>query len=168
MDARSEALLAHVDPALAALVRAAATVLQPHGTFLCVYQGFRTVAQQDDLYAQGRTKPGHIVTNARGGYSNHNYGMAVDVVPYLSGDGGALNWDVKTPQYHEMVMALKGQGLEYGGDWIHFPDNDHFQLATMPASPTAAMIADLRAPKAMTDIWARCAAGGYMTGTVQA
>ncbi len=139
MDARSEQTLALVVPALKAAVEAAAAALEAQGTFLCVYQGLRTAAQQNALYAQGRTAPGHIVTNAKAGQSNHNYGLAVDVVPYLSGDGGELNWNVSSPQFQAMVMELKAQGLEYGGDWVNFPDNDHFQIAGIPASPTAAM-----------------------------
>jgi peptidoglycan L-alanyl-D-glutamate endopeptidase CwlK len=40
----------------------------------------RTFAEQDGLYAQGRSKPGAIVTNAKGGQSYHNYGLAIDIV----------------------------------------------------------------------------------------
>lgn len=46
------------------------------GLKIRIVQGFRTFAEQDELYAQGRTKPGSIVTNARGGFSNHNYGLS--------------------------------------------------------------------------------------------
>ena len=38
----------------------------------------RTFAYQDWLYAKGRTQPGKKVTNARGGQSLHNYGLAID------------------------------------------------------------------------------------------
>src|SRR5947208_1116522 len=44
-----------------------------------IVDGSRTYKQQDALYAIGRTKPGHIVTNARGGFSNHNFGIAWDI-----------------------------------------------------------------------------------------
>ncbi len=43
-----------------------------------VAQGYRSIAEQNRLYAQGRTLPGPIVTNARGGQSNHNRGIAVE------------------------------------------------------------------------------------------
>jgi len=85
MDARSEAALATVDPSLASAVRAAATKLEALGTYILVVSGLRTSSEQEALYAQGRTTPGHIVTNAKAGESMHNYGLAVDVVPYLSG-----------------------------------------------------------------------------------
>jgi len=44
-----------------------------------IISGLRTYAEQDALYAQGRAKTGPKVTNARGGYSNHNFGIAFDV-----------------------------------------------------------------------------------------
>lgn len=162
MDQRSEALLAQVDPVLADKVRAAAAALAAQGTYMCVYQGLRTAEQQNALYAQGRTAPGHIVTNARAGYSNHNYGLALDIVPYLSGEGGDLNWNARTPQFQAMVAALKAQGLVYGGDWKSFPDDDHFQLPNMPASPSPAMIADFNKGVPTSQFWDNYAAGNYM------
>lgn len=51
--------------------------------------GFRSFAEQDKLYAQGRTnKSKPIVTNARGGYSAHNYGLAIDFVIVSDEVGG--------------------------------------------------------------------------------
>jgi len=52
----------------------------------------RTHAEQDKLYAQGRTVKGSIVTNARGGQSYHNYGLAIDIC-LLSKDGTKVSWD---------------------------------------------------------------------------
>lgn len=166
MDARSEAQLATVMPELADKVRAAATQLAQEGTYLLVVSGLRIACEQTALYSQGRTTPGHIVTNAPAGLSMHNYGLAVDVVPYLSGQSGALNWNDRTPQYQEMVTALKSQGLAFGGDWVHFPDDDHFQLGGLPANPSAEMIADYAGGKcALATIWANVAAGKYGTVT---
>lgn len=51
-----------------------------------VYEGFRTPQRQDQLYAQGRTSPGRIVTNARSGQSFHNAGIAIDWVPLRRAD----------------------------------------------------------------------------------
>ena len=63
-----------------------------------LYMGLRTFEDQDKLYAQGRTKPGQIVTNARGGDSLHNYGLAADYV--LDGQvekpGIQWSWDIKS------------------------------------------------------------------------
>jgi peptidoglycan L-alanyl-D-glutamate endopeptidase CwlK len=163
MDARSEAALATVDPALADAVRAAATTLEAFGTYILVVSGLRTAAEQDALYAQGRTTPGHIVTNAKAGHSMHNYGLAVDVVPFLSGPAGALNWNPNTEQFKAMVIALKAEGLSWGGDWVHFKDDDHFQLSTLPTSPTPAMISDYGVGdhSALATIWTNAGDGKY-------
>lgn len=172
MDARSEAQLATVMPELADKVRAAATQLAKEGTYLLVVSGLRLACEQTALYSQGRTTPGHIVTNAPAGLSMHNYGLAVDVVPYLTqnaqgymnGSGLQLNWNPNTPQYQEMVSALKKQGLTFGGDWVHFPDMDHFQLGGLPANPSAEMIADYGSGDSFTfleEIWANVMAGKY-------
>jgi len=68
------------------------------GVRLRITQGLRTFKEQDDLYAQGRTKPGPKVSNARGGQSMHNYGLAFDVC-LLYDDGSGLfkevSWDMK-------------------------------------------------------------------------
>ena len=163
MDQRGEDQLATVSPDLATKVRAAAATLEALGTYLLVVSGLRTAAQQDALYAQGRTTQGHIVTNAKAGQSMHNYGLAVDVVPYMSGPTGALNWAVHTPQYQAMVVALKGQGLAWGGDWVHFPDSDHFQLPDIPDNPSAAMMSDYGTgdAAALQAIWTNADNGKY-------
>lgn len=59
--------------------------LARRGMQAMITDGLRTVAEQDALFAQGRTKPGPKVTNARGGQSNHNYGLAVDMYPVING-----------------------------------------------------------------------------------
>jgi peptidoglycan L-alanyl-D-glutamate endopeptidase CwlK len=163
MDARSEAVLATVDPKLADKVRAAAALLAANGTFLLVVSGLRSAAEQNTLYAQGRTTPGHVVTKAKAGQSMHNYGLAVDVVPYLSGQSGALNWKPEKEQFKAMVAAMKAQGLVWGGDWVTFPDDDHFQMPNIPASPDAAMIADYGTgnKSALEAIWTKADSGEY-------
>jgi len=163
MDARSEAQLATVNPDLAAKVRAAADSLALNGTYLLVVSGLRTPDQQNTLYAQGRTAPGHIVTNAKAGQSMHNYGLAVDIVPYLSGQTGNLNWQPDTPQFQAMVAALKAQNLTWGGDWVSIKDYDHFQMSDLPVSPNAAMEADYGAgdQAALQSIWTNANDGKY-------
>jgi peptidoglycan LD-endopeptidase CwlK len=91
----------------------------------------RTFAEQDAIYAQGRTKPGKIVSNAKGGLSMHNYGLAVDIV--LIVDGKEASWDTKKDfdgdgkaDWQEIVTIFKQYGWEWGGDW-KFVDAPHFQ-----------------------------------------
>jgi len=93
----------------------------------------RTFAEQDALFAQGRTKPGKIITNAKGGLSMHNYGLAIDIV--LIKDGKEAVWDVKgdfdddgKSDWMEVVNIFKQYGWEWGGDW-KFYDAPHFQKA---------------------------------------
>ena len=52
---------------------------------LRITDGYRSIQEQNTLYAQGRTTPGNIVTHARGGQSLHNYGNAFDVVQMRNG-----------------------------------------------------------------------------------
>jgi|SRR6185437_1675839 len=137
-DAISNRRLLQVHPTLVEKVNAAANFLAMEGQYFRVAQGLRTYAEQDALYAQGRTAEGKIVTNAKGGYSNHNFGMAVDCYPFISGSSGDLNWDAESEQFQRMVAALKAQGLIWGGDWKTLKDPPHFQLAGAPVSPTDA------------------------------
>ena len=90
-----------------------------------VQEAFRSRDRQNQLYAQGRTAPGAIVTKARGGQSNHNYGVAFDVVP------GALlsqkNWAPEDPRWNQLGAIAAKHGLEWGGNW-KFVDKPHFQM----------------------------------------
>lgn len=91
-------------------------------TILCP-QDFRSFEQQDAIYAQGRTKPGEIVTKAKGGQSYHNYGLAMDLVPLLIKNGKRLmNWNYK---FSLLVPFAAKLGINWGGGW---GDDDHFEL----------------------------------------
>jgi len=136
-DPISEQRLVPLHPALTYKVRSAAGVLLSYGIYFRVACGLRTYAEEDKLYLQGRFgNPGDIVTDARGGWSNHNFGCAVDCYPFLLGHDGPLNWVPKSAQFQRMVWALKGQGLAWGGDWESIHDWPHFQLANIPITPT--------------------------------
>ncbi len=88
--------------------------------FWRVVQGYRTFAEQDELYAQGRTKSGIIVTKAKGGQSLHNYGLAVDIMGILN------NKELINPT-NEVVKISKKYYLEWGGEWTT-KDMPHFQI----------------------------------------
>ena len=102
------------------------------GIPLTVVCTLRSMQEQAELYAQGRTKPGAIVTNARPGYSYHNFGLAIDVVPtrLLM----MKNWG-DTPEYGAEADALWHQlgsigvdiGLTWGGDFTTLTDRPHFE-----------------------------------------
>lgn len=108
-------------------------VYTKHQVQLVIVQDYRTYTQQDALYAKGRTASGSVVTNARGGQSNHNFALAVDVFPLW--EDGKLHMDVKSDQKNIKILKKiapigKGIGLEWGGDWKSIIDNPHFQLKT--------------------------------------
>jgi peptidoglycan L-alanyl-D-glutamate endopeptidase CwlK len=92
----------------------------------------RTDKEQDELYAQGRNKPGKKVTNAKGGQSFHNFGLAFDIVLII--DGKEASWNTlkdfdgdKIADWMEVVAIAKEHGWEWGGDWTKFKDAPHFQ-----------------------------------------
>ncbi len=95
-------------------------------------QTLRTFEEQQALYNQGRTSPGAIVTNARAGYSFHNYGLAFDIVLII--DGKTASWDRskdydgdKIPDWQEFVNIAKGDGWKWGGEFKSIKDYPHFE-----------------------------------------
>ena len=103
-------------PQLQLLANKLVTECKKQGLIVKLGECFRSVAEQDALYAQGRTTKGSIVTNARGtSYSSmHQWGVAFDVI---RNDGKSL-------------------GLEWGGDWTSPVDKPHFQLPQWGSTPT--------------------------------
>jgi len=104
------------------------------GIRLRITDGLRTFAEQDRLYAQGRTTAGKIVTKAKGGQSYHNYGLAFDC--YLT-EGGKVTF--KKAINSEIAKVGKDLGLEWGGDWKSFKDMPHFQLSKGKTSDLLAL-----------------------------
>jgi peptidoglycan LD-endopeptidase CwlK len=141
VDDRSErnivTLLPEVQPLARALIQKAAL----DGIRIKVLSGLRTYPEQDELYAQGRTKPGSIVTNARGGYSNHNFGIAFDVGVF---EGNKYLGD--SVKYKAVGALGMDMGLEWGGNWKTIIDQPHFQLRPTWANSLSekAMLAELR------------------------
>jgi peptidoglycan L-alanyl-D-glutamate endopeptidase CwlK len=131
VDERSEKVIEKlnlvVQPYARELVRRAAA----KGIEVKVIGGFRSIDEQQRLFCQGRNipecsglyKPGPIVTNARGGYSNHNFGIAFDI-----GIFQGSRYLTDSPKYNEVGQIGKSIGLEWGGDWTSIRDRPHFQL----------------------------------------
>lgn len=110
----------------------------PKGVRLRFTQTLRTIKEQDALFAQGRTKPGSIVTNARGGQSIHNYGLAFDIVLLYDLDGNGsfetASWDERKDfdkngkrDWFEVVTFFKSKGWAWGGDFKSIYDSPHFE-----------------------------------------
>ncbi|AJD91524.1 hypothetical protein JMA_22070 [Jeotgalibacillus malaysiensis] len=90
-----------------------------------ISSGLRTHAEQNALYAKGRTAPGNIVTNARAGQSVHNYGLAVDYF-LTNHTGTTATWTVNA-QWRRVAAIAKSMGFTWGGDWTSFPDAPHLE-----------------------------------------
>ena len=91
------------------------------GTLIRVAQGFRTYEEQNALFAKGRTTSGGIVTKAKGGESNHNFGLAFDIVGIKNGKVD-YNLDWKS-----LSTYGKNNNLNWGGNWKSFKDKPHFE-----------------------------------------
>jgi hypothetical protein len=110
-DTPKQPALANLDPDFAERFGRLQELLGPHK----IREGYRDAKTQDEYYKQGRTKPGNIITYAKGGQSDHQYGEAVDLDP-ADGD------------YHRLGRLAKQVGLKWGGDWNHFKDWGHVYL----------------------------------------
>ncbi|MCI1591490.1 M15 family metallopeptidase [Heyndrickxia oleronia] len=103
------------------------------GITVIITDDFRSSKDQDQLYEKGRTVSGNIVTNAKGGESYHNYGLAVDFA--LKTPTGDVIWDMEydgnkngRSDWYEVVDLAKALGFSWGGDWAQFKDYPHLQM----------------------------------------
>lgn len=96
---------------------------EKEGIEIKITQTFRSIDEQNALYAQVRTKPGKIVTNAKGGASFHNYGVAFDFCPVVK---GKLAWK-NTKLFTKVGELGESIGLSWGGRWKRFKDLPHFE-----------------------------------------
>jgi peptidoglycan L-alanyl-D-glutamate endopeptidase CwlK len=106
----------------------------------------RSFKEQNDLYAQGRTRlfdaNGNrlgVVTKAKGGQSIHNYGLALDIVLLRDRDGNGTfetaSWENNIDfdkdgkaDWLEIVTIFEKYGWEWGGRWSKpKTDTPHFQ-----------------------------------------
>ena len=109
-----------------------ANLLLGNNVQIRIVQGLRTFEEQDALYAQGRTKPGKKVTNARKGQSYHNYGLAVDFCLLINNN--EISWDINKdfdndniPDWLEVRDVFKKYGYTWGGNFKTLKDYPHFE-----------------------------------------
>ncbi|MEW6129585.1 MAG: M15 family metallopeptidase [Acidobacteriota bacterium] len=94
----------------------------PQPFLSCTY---RSPEEQNALYAQGRTKPGKVVTNAKAGQSNHTkYPSPAFDIAFKDG-AGRVHWTVDLFKLFSVIA--KRNGLSWGGDWKSFKDYPHFE-----------------------------------------
>ena len=146
----SLARLAAVEPHLAERIKQL-DALAPELN-IQVVQGLRTWNQQNELYSQGRTSPGSVVTDAPAGFSWHNYGLGVDVAPEEV-TPGQPDWNTSHPVWGRIVSLSSSVGLVSGATWRTFPDWPHLQPQEIPVSPTDADRQDFL-EAGMSAVWA--------------
>lgn len=103
------------------------------GIEIVITEKWRSNKRQDDLFAQGRSMNGNIVTYAEGGESYHNYGLAIDYA--VRNKDGKIIWDTgydgnnnDESDWFEVADIAKELGFEWGGDWQNFKDYSHLQM----------------------------------------
>ena len=94
------------------------------GIDVIITSTYRDAESQSALYAQGRTAPGRIVTNARAGDSFHNWRCAFDVVPLRN---GKAVWDEADPLWTQIGAVGMMCDLDWAGSWHTFREFPHFQ-----------------------------------------
>jgi peptidoglycan L-alanyl-D-glutamate endopeptidase CwlK len=117
--------------------------------YIQITSGYRSMEEQAALYGQGResyiyngieygdpSKP--IVTNAKPGDSNHNFGLAIDFV-LVSEDGNRALWEVND-RWRRVAEIGKELGFKWGGDWTSFKDNPHLEMKDADSNSSRPML----------------------------
>lgn len=102
------------------------------GIPILITDGFRSIESQNEIYEQGRTSSGAIVSYAKGGESYHNYGLAIDFA--LLNQDDSISYDLQRDSngngeadWFEVARIGKNLGFTWGGDWRGFKDYPHFE-----------------------------------------
>jgi Putative peptidoglycan-binding domain-containing protein len=128
-------VITDLHPRLQEKIQLVAAKCKEQDLIIGIGECLRTVAEQDALYAQGRTTAGNIVTYAKGSTysSQHQWGIAFDF--YRNDGTGAFNEDGK---FFEKVGAVgKSLGLGWGGDWTSIKDKPHLYLLDWGSTTTS-------------------------------
>jgi peptidoglycan L-alanyl-D-glutamate endopeptidase CwlK len=112
-----------LNPETAVLCSKFVAKCKEHGIDVIITSTFRDYTSQDRLYAQGRTLPGKKVTNAKGGYSWHNFKCAFDFCPIVN---GKAQWD-DIATFTKCGEIAESLGLEWAGRWKTFKELAHCQ-----------------------------------------
>lgn len=158
-----------MDADVARLTRDVIKEMHGQGIYICIAQGYRSIAEQNALYRIGRRGiPGEArVTNAPGGSSNHNYGVAVDLCIYPDTFLEVKFLQPSDSRMKKIVAAMKRRGFKWGGDWSGFPDYPHFELynrvggqkkpslSGVPASPASSSVHIVRSGDTLSEISAK-------------
>ena len=157
MTTRNLNVIAKLHPDAQAAAKAVLQEAGAAGLPVIYTDGIRTKAEQDDLYAQGRTKPGSIVTNVKYPNSAHNWGVAVDFCRNVKGK----EYDNSDGFFNSVGAIGKKHGFTWGGDWTSFVDRPHLELKKfMPGSSTKTLVSQYGTPEAFQKTWGSASSGG--------
>lgn len=146
-DPISNSRLVQLHPLMQQKMQRVDVSMRAQGVVVRITDGLRDNEEQARDWAKGRNAQGvvidahAVVTHAPPGYSAHNFGYAVDLIPgQRDTSSWQPNYDVHHPDFIAMVRACEAQGLVAGIRWPKPKiDPDHFQLAEFPVTPTPAM-----------------------------
>jgi peptidoglycan L-alanyl-D-glutamate endopeptidase CwlK len=97
-----------------------------------ISHGVRTLEQQQDLYAQGRSLPGPIVTwtmNSKHLKQADGYGHAIDILVFIN---GKVSWEERfynqVAPYMKKAAEIEDVKIIWGGDWKNRKDRPHYEI----------------------------------------
>ena len=186
-EVRSEVVMRGIDklhPELQVCVNKFLEECEKQGLNVLITETLRTLEEQEALYAQGRTKPGNIVTNARGYQSPHAWGVAFDFCrnekgrEYDNSDG----FFEFVGEIAKTIFDNTEYDLFWGGDFKSFVDKPHVEMIKyLPNNSTKWLIDTYKTPeefmktwevKNMEEVsewaktaWQWCKEKGYLDGT---
>jgi peptidoglycan L-alanyl-D-glutamate endopeptidase CwlK len=132
-DKASEAHIGTLLPKAQIEARKFLRIAKDNHTDVRILSGTRTYGEQNDLYAHGRNGNAQpVVTNAKGGQSNHNFGIAWDI-GLFDNNGNYISTDTNYKSFAAIVLPLMDT-IEWGGNWITFKDYPHYQLKPVTES----------------------------------
>lgn len=145
--------LARLYPPFLERVQRGLAALAAQGERFVATSGYRSLEQQDALYALGRSRPGRIVTKAPAGYSAHQYGVGID----LCRDGDVakpgLQPDYIVAHYEPLAVAMEGAGLEAGLRWTSISDAPHIQLPLKHHGLTWPLLLGVYRRSGLSGVW---------------
>lgn len=129
-DSASESNIITLIPRAQIEARKFMKIVKENNVDIRILSGTRTYEEQDNLYHHGRNGDKQpVITNARGGQSNHNFGIAWDIGVF-DNNGNYVENDKPYKSFAAVVLPLLSS-LEWGGNWISFKDYPHYQLKSV-------------------------------------
>ncbi len=161
----ADALLARIDvsnvyPPFLGMYKGVLEATLREGAAFYAVSGYRSFDEQTALYLQGRQTSGQIVTQARAGYSAHNFGVAIDGTrdADLTRPGLQPTWKIE--EYEPLAQHAKARGLD-AGYWWKFRDCPHVQLDLAAKHLTLNLLRiEYMRRRSLPDVWAMLDAHG--------